>query len=335
MFFVLKKGKTIPKIFFLTFLYSWTLLIGCVTQEGTMITEQHPHSPKNSIKFSEKQYQIYDATGKKTSLNKIIDQIGLVHVVFLGEMHNDPVAHYLQEVILRKITNRYWTNAYTSKRRQIVLSMEMFERDVQMILDEYLLNIIDETYFLSCARPWRNYYHDYHPLLKYAKKKSLRVLAANAPRRYVHRVAKQGNEALNDLSAIARTWIAPLPIRPPSEKMKQNLRTIHKQGGLMISPHENISEKSYLLDAQNLWDATMAYSINEELSSTHDALILHLNGFFHTLSGSGIPEHLRHYRPDVRMMVINIVRNDSFPKFNPQLKNSGDYVIITDPNIGK
>jgi len=329
MFFVFKNGKTIPKIFLWIFLYSWSLIFGCATQEGT----KHLHSPKKMIQFSEKQYRIFDATGKKASLKSIIYQIGLVHVVFLGEMHNDPVAHYLQDVILRKSTERYWNNAYASKRRQIVLSMEMFERDVQMILDEYLLNIIDEKHFLSCARPWRNYYQDYHPLVKYARKNSLKVLAANAPRRYVHRVAKQGNEALNDLSAIARTWIAPLPIKPPSEKMKQNFRTIQTKGGMMISPHEDIFDKSYLLEAQNLWDATMAYSINEELSSTHGALILHLNGFFHTLSGSGIPDHLRHYRPDVRMMVINIVRDDSFPEFNFQLKNSGDYIILTDPDI--
>jgi len=338
MTMLLKKGKTIPKIYLLTFIYSWAMLIGCSTQEDTMIKGQFHPSPVFQYKpkkFSKNQYRIYDATGKQASLKSIVYQIGLVQVVFLGEMHSDPVAHYLQEIILRKTTDRYWNNAYSSKRRQLVLSMEMFERDVQMVLDEYLLNIIDEHHFLSCVRPWRNYYQDYHPLVKYARKNNLKVLAANAPRRYVHRVAQQGQLALNDLSAIAKTWIAPLPIKPPSENMKKIFQELQINGAMMRLAHKNISGKSHILDAQNLWDATMAYSIDEELSNTPRALILHLNGYFHTLSGTGIPEHLIHYRPDVRMMVINIVRNDSFPEFNPQLKNSGDFVIITDPNIGR
>jgi uncharacterized iron-regulated protein len=332
MAFLSKNGKTIRKIYFFTFIYSFTILIGCATQHTTVSKNHLPISQQKTMKFSDKQYRIYESNGKKTSLERIIYQIGLVHVVFLGEMHNDPVAHYLQNVILQKTTDRYWNNAYASKRRQIVLSLEMFERDVQMILDEYLLNVIDEHHFLSCVRPWKNYYHDYHPLIQYAKKNNLKVLAANAPRRYVHRVAQKGEKALDDLSTFAKNWIAPLPIKQPSAKMKKKFYA-QKMGKLMISAHKDISKTSHFIDAQNLWDATMAYSIHEIRSNTPKALILHLNGYFHTLSGTGIPEHLAHYHSDVRMMVINILQNESFPKFNPQLKGSGDYVIITDPNI--
>jgi uncharacterized iron-regulated protein len=337
MSFVSINGKTIPKIYVFAFIYTWTIIFGCGTQENPIRRHhQHPHlkvSQQRSMQFNKNQYRIYTATGKPVSLETIIYQIGLVHVVFLGEKHNDPVAHYLQEEILRHTTDRYWTNAYASKRRQIVLSMEMFARDVQMILDEYLFDIIDEHHYLSCARPWHNYLQDYHPLVLFARKNNLKVLAANAPRRYVHRVAHQGKQALNDLSSVAKTWIAPLPINPPSEKMKHNFQALLKDEELMKSAHKDISGDSHILDAQNLWDATMAYSIYEELSNTPNALILHLNGYFHTLSGSGIPEHLIHYQPDVKMIVINIIRNNSFPEFHPKLKDSGDYVIITDPNI--
>jgi uncharacterized iron-regulated protein len=330
---VLKNGKTIPKIYLLTFIYSWTMLIGCASQDNMMNTRQSPHTQNKSMKFSDKQFRIYNSSGKQATLDRIIYQIGLAQVVFLGEMHNDPVAHYIQEIILRQTTDRYWNKPYSSRRRQIVLSMEMFERDVQMILDEYLLNIINERHFLSCVRPWQNYTEYYHPLVIFAKNNNVKVIAANAPRRYVHQVAQHGTDALNDLSSIAKTWVAPLPIKPPSEKMINNFLELQQKKMLMHSTHNDIFEKSHLIDAQNLWDATMAHSINEELSNSPNALIIHLNGYFHTMSGTGIPEHLIHYRPDVRMIVINIVRNNSFPKFNPNLKHSGDFVIITDPNI--
>jgi uncharacterized iron-regulated protein len=333
MIFLSKKETTFPPIYVLIFIYSCTIIFGCATQEGKD-QYSHPRVSKNkTMKFSNKQYRIYNSTGQAVSIDRIVCLIERVHVVFMGEMHNDPVAHYLQNVILQKTTDRYWKNANSSKRRQIVLSMEMFARDVQMILDEYLMNIINEYHFLSCVRPWHNYVQDYHPLVKYAKKNNLKVLAANAPRRYVHRVAQKGKPALNDLSTIAKTWIAPLPIKPPSEKMKKDFQALQDKDWQMKSAHKTISGRSHFLDAQNLWDATMAYSIHEELSNTPGALILHLNGYFHTMSGSGIPEHLIHYRPDVRMIVINIVRNDSFPKFHPQLKDSADFIIITDPKI--
>jgi uncharacterized iron-regulated protein len=336
MIFIPKTERPIPQIYVLIFIYLGTIFIGCATKKVTISKEQYSHLPvsqKKTMKFTNKQYRIYDSTGKSASLERILYNIGRVHVVFLGEKHNDPVAHYLQYLILRKTTDRYWKNANASKRRQIVLSMEMFARDVQIILDEYLLNIINEHHFLSCARPWHNYVQDYHSLVKYAKNNNLKVLAANAPRRYIHQVARQGTSALNDLSAIAKTWIAPLPVKPPSEKMKNNFQAIQDKDLMMKSAHKEIFGDSHFLEAQNMWDATMAYSINEELSNTPKALILHLNGYFHTMSGAGIPEHLSHYRPDVQMIIINIVRNESFPRFNPQLKDSADFIIITDPNI--
>ena len=42
-----------------------------------------------------------------------------------------------------------------ARRQDIVLSMEMFERDVQGVLDDYLRGRIDEESFLDLAFPLR------------------------------------------------------------------------------------------------------------------------------------------------------------------------------------
>src|SRR3954467_8455063 len=68
--------------------------------------------------------------------------------------------------------------------------MEMFERDVQIVLDEYLSDLITEQHFLASSRPWGNYKTDYRPLVELAKEKHLDVIAANAPRRYVNMVSR-------------------------------------------------------------------------------------------------------------------------------------------------
>ncbi|ETR71555.1 MAG: hypothetical protein OMM_08051 [Candidatus Magnetoglobus multicellularis str. Araruama] len=159
------------------------------------------------------------------------------------------------------------------------------------------------------------------------------MIASNAPRRYVHRVANHGKQSLNDLSTIAKTWIAPLSYKDPSDRMIKQFQLFQKKALTQSLVHGKPSQQSNILAAQNLWDATMAFSINDELSNTPKALIIHLCGNYHTWFGIGIPEHLKAYRPDVKLLIISIIRDDQFPNFNPNHENSGDFVIITDPEI--
>ncbi len=72
--------------------------------------------------------------------------------------------------------------------------MEMFERDVQIVLDEYLKNYISESHFISSSRAWGNYKTDYRPLVEFAKQNKIDVVAANAPRRYVNMVSRLGKD---------------------------------------------------------------------------------------------------------------------------------------------
>ena len=81
-------------------------------------------------------------------------------------------------------------------RRSVALSLEMFERDVQHILDEYLQDLITESQFKSSARPWEHYDADYRAMVEMAKAVGVPVLAANAPRRYVNRVSRLGPAGL-------------------------------------------------------------------------------------------------------------------------------------------
>ena len=314
-------------------IFLWILSSSCAHNQyqGKMypMNVHKSHNQKKSIKISQKNYKIFTDQKRSAKLETIINALKNADVVFLGEMHNDPVAHYLEKQILKKAYDRYYRKAYPSKRKQIILSLEMFERDVQMVLDEYLFDIIDERHFLACSRPWNNYLMDYHPLIKFAKKNNIRVIAANAPRRYVHRVAQYGMKSLNDLSATAKTWIAPIPYQKPSNKLKKRFKQFQKKAS-HVHNHE-LSKKSHFLEAQNLWDATMAYSLNEELTHTKKSLLIHLNGFFHSQSGVGVPEHLMHYRPDTRIMTITMIQSAKFPEFDASFEEYGDFIIITEP----
>ena len=68
------------------------------------------------------------------------------------------------------------------RRVPIVIAMEMFERDVQPVLDQYLAGTITEEQFLKDSRPWPRYATDYRPIVEFARAHHLPVIASNVPR---------------------------------------------------------------------------------------------------------------------------------------------------------
>ena len=179
-------------------------------------------SPADSTARSPGSYAIYTSSGAPATLDDIVAATDTVDVVFVGEVHDDVVAHALQDSLWQRIVE-------STERRSAALSLEMFERDVQPVLDEYLQGTISEQHFLDDARAWQNYATAYHQMVETAKMENLAVLAANAPRRYVSQVARGGQDALSGLSTWARQWLAPLPFPGPTTAYQEKWNTLMRQ----------------------------------------------------------------------------------------------------------
>ena len=264
-------------------------------------------------------YRVYDGTGAEATVERIVEAAAKADVVFLGENHDDATAHTLEAEIYRRIVEKY------SSKRRVILSMEMFERDVQIVVDEYLKDLITEKKFLDDSRPWNNYQTDYRPLVELAKTQNLPVIAANAPRRYVNMVSRSGRDALDKLSPEAKKYLAPLPFAAPSDAYSR------KFNALMGNDSAAPSAPSKILEAQALWDATMAFSIGEQLSKDKTALVVHLNGSFHTENRLGTAEQLLKLKPNAKIIVVTMRSVDDFTRFDSTRdRNAGDFVILTD-----
>lgn len=275
-----------------------------------------------SAQITDSDFRIYDAQGNAATIRQIIDAAGKSDVVFLGENHDDATAHYLQAEIFKKIFEA------DSKSRKIALSMEMFERDVQTVVDEYLKDLITEKKFLDDSRPWNNYKTDYRPLVEFAKQNNLPVIAANAPRRYVNMVSRTGRESLKQLSPDAKRWLAPLPYAFASETYAA------KFDALMGNMKSGTNAPSKMLEAQALWDATMAFSIAEQTKKEKNALVVHLNGSFHTENRLGTAEQLLKINPKTKILVVTMRYEDDFTKFDKaKHENLGDFVILTNAKV--
>jgi uncharacterized iron-regulated protein len=279
-------------------------------------------------------YRVFRADGTAASLEDAVAEAGQATVTFLGESHDDPTAHVIEFEFLKLL----------HANGPLVLTLEMFERDVQYVLDEYLDSQIGEDHLIASGRAWRHYKTDYRPLIEFAKANKIPVVAGNAPRRYVNRAGLHGQKSFDVLSAAAKATLPPLPYAEASERyakkfhdiMEKMRREAEERAKAENKPQAQPARKrdpAKALEAQSLWDASMAYSISDALMRHPGSRILQVNGSFHSEDRLGILDHLERYRPATKSVVITMLSHKSYPNWNEELTGKGDFVIVTDPSL--
>lgn len=282
--------------------------------------------------ITDKNYILYNSKSEKTTnLDSIVNEMQHYDIILFGEEHNDSVAHHLQLSLLKKMHEKFGSS--------VVLSMEMFDRDVQTVLDEYLAGNIKESHFKKDARVWSNY-RDYKPMVEFSKENKLQVVAANAPMRYVSLCNRKGIKGLELLSPDAKRWMAPLPFDTATGKYYEKLREIMGYNAANNKHEEKGSAMAAMmpssLSGHSLWDATMAYSISTVFEKSPNAKVLHLNGRFHSDDYFGIYQQLQKYAKGKRVLVISAFSDDDFPKVNYKTHNAiADFIFISDPKVPK
>ena len=205
--------------------------------------------------------------------------------------------------------------------------------------------LISERHFLAASRPWKNYQTDYRPLVEFAREQRIPVIAANAPARYVSRVSQHGPASLSALPPEARSWLPPLPFTSASRAYAEKFNAFMGGGAARPSqppaapaaaatantppPQSAHGGALHLLDAQNLRDASMAYALAEHLKRRERALVLHVNGTFHSEERMGVPEHVGRYRPKARALVVTAVPHADFDA--REMSKLGDFIVLTRP----
>jgi len=284
-------------------------------------------------------FAVFRGDGTPSDLETAIAEAGEVEVVFFGEQHDDQMTHRLQTEVLRRLFMSYESGPMTGPSphpgregvatpqlggdRTVVLSLEMFERDVQYVVDEYLADLITESHFLASARPWDFYEERYRPAVEFAKAHRLPVVAANAPRRYVNRASRLGRESVAELPESARAFLPPLPYFEGTAAYRAEWDALMGPGAVHGAADP--------FHGQTLWDATMAYSVAQALDRYENPLVLHFAGSFHVENFTGTPEALEHYRPGTRRMVLVGVPSEDLTAFTDAHRGLGDFVFLTRP----
>jgi len=262
-------------------------------------------------------YELYRENGKKVKYAKMVEAASDADIVLFGEQHTNPISHWLQIELTQDL--------HQSKGADLILGAEMFETDNQLILDEYLDDLITETKFEEEARLWKNYPTDYKPLVLFAKEKNLAFIATNVPRRYANSVFKQGLAVLEKLSEEAKVFIAPLPLEYDTSLNCYN--QLLNGGGM--GGHGSIN----MVDAQAIKDATMTHFIMENWQP--GKLLIHYNGAYHSDEFESMNWWLLRDHPELNIVTISTIYQDDVTKLEEESHGKADYIICVPSTMTK
>jgi uncharacterized iron-regulated protein len=260
-------------------------------------------------------FRIFDAKGKEVSYEKMIKTVSATDVVFFGEIHNCVISHWMELKVLE-------TLAETNKKLKV--GMEMLEADNQLIINEYTSSLISSDRFEEECRLWPNHSTDYEPLVYYAKRHHLPLIATNVPRRYASVVKEKGLAFLDSLSAEAKRYLPKLPIKYVEN---ENAQAGFALMGLLGKAKE--TKPQLMAQAQAIKDATMGWFIAQNLKKGEQ--MIHFNGTYHSDARNGIIPYLLEYRPKTTISTIRAVRQEEIDKIEKDYLGLADfYICITE-----
>jgi uncharacterized iron-regulated protein len=270
--------------------------------------------------------RVYDTRQKGFGdFEGMLADLARADVVFVGEQHDDPNTHRLELAIVEGLLRR---------RVTMVIAMEMFERDVQPVLDQYLAGTVTEEQFLKDARPWPRYATDYRPIVELARAHRIAVIGSEVPRRIASEVSKNGLAAVDGLGA--DRGLAARELQCPTQGNYYE-RFLEAMGGHPPSGDPKAADIQAKNDrfyfAQCLKDETMGESIAQafEKNAAEHATIVHVNGAFHSDFAQGTAAATMRRLPGRRVAVVSVIPVEDLDREKPDEKTqkAADYLIYT------
>jgi len=267
-----------------------------------------------ALKNDRPAYVLFNVRGHKVDYGDLLKVAKNADVVFFGESHSNPICHWL-ELQLTKDLNE-------ERGGKLIIGAEMFERDNQLLLNEYISSMIRKKDFEAEAKLWPNYKTDYAPIVDFAAENGIKFIATDIPRRYAAIVNLKGFEGLDSINGMERGMIAPLPL-----KYNPELGCYKKIAEMVAGSPMHMGDN--LPKAQAIKDATMAYFIFKNLNDGYT--FLHINGSYHSDNYEGIVWYLKDYNKrtatDLRIVTITSVEQKDVDDLDKANLGKADFII--------
>ena len=231
-------------------------------------------------------------TGSSKKFGDIIADLSHYRVIYIGESHTNYADHQLQLEIIR---------ALYEQDPRLAIGMEMFTRQSQSVLDLFLAGELDEKSFLKESdyfKTWRFDYRLYREIINFARHNHLPLIALNLEKDIVNQVFKSGGpKSLNEEEA---------NLLPTDRKLDEpGYRERIGSAFMMHAGQVQNGDFSGFLQAQALWDETMAETIVEYLKAHPDERMVIIAGRGHVDKVNAIPPRVARRLPVSQAVVIN------------------------------
>jgi uncharacterized iron-regulated protein len=301
----------------------FSLLILC-SANGAFAKKKKAKAEEKAFQNDLPAYMIYDKEGQKVTYSAMLKELKKHEVLLFGELHDDPIAHWLEKLVTTAIVN--------AKKDSVILGGEMWETDQQLLLDELLNGTIDKKTYMEYDINWPNF-RDYKPLIGIAMKNHLPFICTNIPRRYANIIYKKGAEYLDSLDQEAFKYLPPMPVyydleQPAYAKM---LSLFASEGDDAAHNSKNPMAKfkgPNLVKAQAIKDATMAHNILKHWKK--GKYFIHYNGVYHSQNYQSIYFYLKHYKPEVDIVTISVGRQDNVLELNDSNKTADFNIVVSE-----
>jgi uncharacterized iron-regulated protein len=280
-------------------------------------------------------YRLYSPELKSQTYAKLLRQATGADVVLFGELHNNPICHWLELQLTKDLQ--------LAKKGTLILGAEMFETDNQTALTDYVTGHTTSKELAAQARLWPNFDTDYMPIATFAREQKIPFVATNVPRKYATLVARKGLSALDTLSAEAKRQMAPLPLTVdltlPGYKAMLDMMGTHGGNDTKTDAHTANPEQAERSPAANfaraqaIKDATMAYFILQNLKPGQT--LLHFNGDYHSKNFEGIVWYLRQQRPDIKVVTLSSVEMADPDKPKVESPNLANFILAIPADMTK
>ncbi len=258
-------------------------------------------------------------SGAAMSWDDLVAAASEADVVLIGEVHGHAVGLSAAAELFEQVAARAPTAA---------LSLEFFERDEQVALDDYLTGVFkEEKDFLSASGRRRgNYPAGHRAMVETAKARGLPVIASNAPRRYVTRARVDGFDSLRPLCEEQRRLFV-IPESLTEGRYREKFFEMMEEHADPEAPP--VDGEGYFR-SQCMWDATMADSILCTVAEGRRPVV-HVVGQFHSDYSGGTVSRIAAQRSDVLVWTISMVTEWS-DALREEDQGRADCVIYVGPS---
>ncbi len=253
---------------------SATLMLLTASALGCGSTAPDARSPVQVVRDATPPDKIIDTeTGEEITIADLISLLVRNKVIYLGEVHDDPLHHQMQMQIIRGLF---------VQDPSLAIGLEMVQQPFQSVLDQWTDGQLDEQNLrrgIEWDTRWGFDFANYRAIFEFARSRSVTMIALNARQEITRAVGLGG---LDSLSEEQRAHVPELDLT--NEQHRELVRAA------LESHHGGADSFERMYTAQVIWDETMAAGIGAVLSGPQPpSRVVVLAGRMHVERGLGIP----------------------------------------------